>query len=107
VPGIKSDEIEKRRNRVREAALESIASRGQFNFRLDGADIKRLYALAKKNKRPVTSMVREWVLDRLEKEEGKKITAPAWARSLEQRIVELEQTIMSLVNELHSEKSKS
>lgn len=104
MPRTKEDEIEKRRNRVREAALESIASRGQFNFRLDGNDIKRLYALAKKNKRPVSSMVREWTLDRLEKEEGKKVTSPAWARSLEQRIVELERTIMSLVNELHSGK---
>jgi len=98
------DEIDKRRNRVREAALDSIAARGQFNFRLDGADIKRLYSLAKKSKRPVSSMVREWVLDRLEKEEGKKVTSPAWARSMEQRIAELERAIMILVNELHSEK---
>ena len=72
MPGTKEEEIEKRRNRVRQAAMDSIASRGQFNFRLDGNDIKRLYVLAKKTKRPVSSMVREWVLDRLEKEEGKK-----------------------------------
>ncbi len=102
MPGTKEEEIEKRRNRVRQAAMDSIASRGQFNFRLDGNDIKRLYVLAKKTKRPVSSMVREWVLDRLEKEEGKKITSPPWARSMEQRIAELEKTILMLVNELQS-----
>lgn len=104
MPRRETSEQEKRRNRVREAALDSIAERGQFNFRLDGADIKRLYGLAKKMKRPVSSMVREWVLDRLEKEEGKKVTSPAWARSMEQRIAELEKTLLMLVNELQSKK---
>ncbi len=65
-----SDEKEKRRQKVRDAALDSIAKRGQFNFRLEGSDIKRLYAHSKKIKRPVSAMVREWALDRLEKEEG-------------------------------------
>ncbi len=98
-----SNEKEKRHQKVREAALESIAKRGQFNFRLEGSDIKRLYSISKKKKRPVSSMVREWVLDRLEKEEGKKVTSPAWARSMELRIAELEKTISMLVSELQAE----
>jgi predicted HicB family RNase H-like nuclease len=63
------------RKKVQEEALELVAVRGQFNFRLEGKDIKRLYKLAGKQQRPVGTLVREWVLERLKKEESSKYSA--------------------------------
>lgn len=83
-------EREQRRKKIQEEALESVAARGQFNFRLDGSDIKRLYELAGKRQKPVSAMVREWVLERLSVEEKGKYPAPAWAQQLEQRLANSE-----------------
>lgn len=79
-------EREKRRKKVQEDALESVIARGQFNFRLEGTDIKRLYELAGKRQQAVSSMVRQWVLERLEVEETNKYSIPLWAQDFEQRL---------------------
>lgn len=86
MPRLTDKEREARRKKVQMEALESIASRGQFNFRLNGDDIKRLYELADRRQKPVSAMVREWVLERLVMEEKGKYAAPIWAQELEQRI---------------------
>jgi hypothetical protein len=79
-------ERNQRRKKIQDEALESVAARGQFNFRLEGSDIKRLYELAGKRKIPVSAMVREWVLDRLQTEETNKLPAPLWAKEIVQRL---------------------
>ncbi|MBI4533206.1 MAG: ribbon-helix-helix protein, CopG family [Candidatus Melainabacteria bacterium] len=81
---------DQRRRRLQDEALESVAARGQFNFRLDGKDIKRLYELAGQRKKPVSAMVREWVLERLEREESNTSAAPTWAQELSQRLTHTE-----------------
>lgn len=90
MPKLTDAERERRRKKVQEEALELVATRGQFNFRLDGKDIKRLYKLAGKQERPVSALVREWVLERLEKEESSKYSAPLWAQELEARLTHTE-----------------
>ena len=90
MPKLTPQEREKRRKKVQDQALEAVAARGQFNFRLDGKDIKRLYALAAARKKPVSAMVREWMLERLELEETNKNPAPMWARALEDRLAHTE-----------------
>lgn len=90
MPKLTDAERERRRIKVQEEALELVAARGQFNFRLDGKDIKRLYKLAGKQQRPVSALVREWVLERLEKEESSKYSVPLWAQELEARLTHTE-----------------
>lgn len=96
MPRLTAEEREARRRKVQDEALEAVAARGQFNFRLDGSDIKRLYELAGMRKRPVSAMVREWVLERLELEEGGKTQSPPWVQSLENRLSHTEVLITLL-----------
>ncbi len=87
MPKLTDKEREQRRKKLQEEALETVAARGQFNFRLDGQDIKRLYELAGYRKLPVSAMVRDWVLERLSIEESSKFSTPLWAQELEQRLI--------------------
>ena len=87
MPKLTDKEREQRRKKVQEEALEAVAARGLFNFRIDGPDIKRLYELAGYRQQPVSAMVREWVLERLAAEENNKISAPLWAQALEDRLI--------------------
>jgi hypothetical protein len=95
MPRLTDKEREQRRRKLQEEALESVAARGQFNFRLEGKDIKRLYELAGTRKKPVSALVREWVLERLESEEANKCHAPIWAQELDQRLAHIE--VLALV----------
>jgi len=90
MPKLTMEEREQRRKKVQDEALEAVAARGQFNFRVDGDAIKRLYALAGARQMPVSTLVREWVLERLETEETNKHPAPVWARALEDRLAHTE-----------------
>ena len=87
---LSDSERERRRREIQKEALEMIAARGQFNFRLDGKDIKRLYKFASARQRPVSVMVREWVLDRLAIEEKDGYVDPPWLQKLEQRLTRTE-----------------
>lgn len=95
MPRLTDEEREQRRRRLQEEALESVAARGQFNFRLDGKDIKRLYALAGKRQKAVSAIVREWVLERLELEETNNYSGPAWAQELKKQLQHIEALIES------------
>lgn len=86
MPKLSDEEREQRRQKVQKEALEAVAARGQFNFRLDGTDIKRLHKLAGQRQTPVSAMVREWVLERLKTEESNSTVAPVWAQQLEERL---------------------
>jgi hypothetical protein len=60
------EERQRRRDRVATEALESVAKSEQFNFRMDADTIKRLYAVAAEQRKPVGALVREWVLEKIE-----------------------------------------
>jgi hypothetical protein len=64
------EERQKRRDKVASEALESVAKSEQFNFRVDADTIKRLYAIAGEQRKPVGALVREWILDRLQQEQA-------------------------------------
>lgn len=63
------EEIAARRKRMQSEALASVAKTEQLNIRIDEDSIVRLYKLAGKESKPVGTMVREWILDRLRAEE--------------------------------------
>lgn len=52
-------------------ALEGVAARGVTEISLAPAQTKRIYALAKKLKKPVGFLLPEWVIERIEAEEKK------------------------------------
>ncbi len=59
------EEIAARRKNMQERALHSIAKREQLNIRMDEELIMRLYSTAEGFKKPVGTLVREWVIERL------------------------------------------
>jgi len=58
-------ELEKRKAEMAAAARTEIAKSGFIQFRLEPANILKLYKEAAKSKKPVGTMVREWVLEHL------------------------------------------
>ena len=66
---LSKEEIEKRGNRLQQKALKSVAKTEQLNIRMEEKNIFRLYSLAKNRKKPVGTMVRDWIIERLDLEE--------------------------------------
>lgn len=67
---ISKEEIAARRKAMQEEALRSVAKTEQLNIRIDEQSIQRLYMIAGPLGKPVGTMVREWILDRLHSEES-------------------------------------
>jgi hypothetical protein len=86
---LSKEEIAARRKRMQEEALKSIAKTQQLNIRVDENSITRLYNLAAKQSKPVGTMVREWILDRLLAEEQPDRGEPM-------------QVLVGLVSDLHA-----
>jgi hypothetical protein len=72
MPKLTPAELEKRRKKLQEEALESVASRGQVKLSFDGDDIKSLYKQAGNKRKPVGIMMRDWILERLSAEESER-----------------------------------
>lgn len=96
MPKLTPKELEIRRKKLQDEALDSVAARGQFNFRLDGTDIKRLYELAGNRQKPVSAMVREWVIERLAAEEANTTAAPVWAQLLQEHLLTTEACVITM-----------
>jgi hypothetical protein len=67
---LSAGEIRERRRRMQEEALRSVAKTEQLNLRIDETSILRLYKAADCKGKPVGTMVREWIQDRLSLEEN-------------------------------------
>lgn len=65
---LSKEEVAARRQQMQTEALKSVAKTEQLNIRIDQESIVRLYEIARKNGKPVGTMVREWILDRIEAE---------------------------------------
>jgi hypothetical protein len=66
---LSKEEIGARRKRMQSEALRSVAKTEQLNIRIDEQSIHRLYKLAGNENKPVGTMVREWILEKLRTEE--------------------------------------
>jgi hypothetical protein len=60
--------VAKQEAQLIEDARERVAQRGLMQFRLDPESIKELYALAKRKRKSAGGLVRDWVLENLERE---------------------------------------
>ena len=89
-------ELEKRKAEMTSRARAEVAKTEIVQFRLDPTNILRLYELAEKSKKPLGTMVRNWVLERmaLESTNGR----PASLAELPARIKLLETQMQKLAN---------
>ena len=65
---ISNNEIDKRKTALRRAASEQLAKDEQVNFRIEERTIRELQELSSRRGRPLGTMIREWVLERLTQE---------------------------------------
>jgi len=64
------ERLKKRSQRMTQEAQVAVAKRGIMQFRAEPNDILALYDLAITRNQRVSTMVREWVMERLEQERG-------------------------------------
>lgn len=64
------EELKKRSKKMTQEAQLAVAQRGIMQFRAEPEDIMALYNLAIKRNQRVSTMIREWVIERLEQERG-------------------------------------
>lgn len=65
------EELSKRKRETLLKARAEVAKTGIVQFRIDEESIQRLYDRASELKKPIGTMAREWVLQRLAAEEGR------------------------------------
>lgn len=91
------EQLDVRRTANQQEALRSIAKTEQLNLRINAEGIERLYEMSGKIGKPVGTMVREWIMERLEQEEAGALEPPAVALAVIQRKVsQLQQTLFPL-----------
>lgn len=66
---LSKEEIAARRKRMQDEALKSVAKTEQLNIRIDENSIQDLYSIAARQCKPVGTMVREWIIERLKSEQ--------------------------------------
>jgi hypothetical protein len=102
------EQLDARRAANQQEALRSIAKTEQLNLRIDAEGIERLYEMSGKIGKPVGTMVREWIMERLEQEEAGAEEPPAVALAVIQRKVsQLQQTLFPLKRPAHKSASAS
>lgn len=69
------EELSKRKRETLLQARAEVAKTGMVQFRIDEESIQRLYDRASELKKPIGTMVREWVLERLAAEDGRSTSA--------------------------------
>jgi hypothetical protein len=91
------EQLNARRTANQQEALRSIAKTEQLNLRIDAEGIERLYEMSGKIGKPVGTMVREWIMERLEQEEAGAEETPAVALAvIQQKVSQLQQTLFAL-----------
>jgi hypothetical protein len=99
MPKMSREELDRRKAQTGERARAEVAKTEIMQFRLDAESIERLYAQSAKCKLPVGAMVRQWVLERLAKEEAHTSSADPESETREQlsKLIEGQLLIMSLL----------
>jgi len=83
-----------RERALTEAARAMVAKSGKIGIRFQPDDIERIYSAADRYKRPIAELLREWVRQRLDEEEGKVKVPPV--AELAARLDRLEKTVRRL-----------
>lgn len=88
----RSTKITKALNKMEKTARRKVAKREVLHFRIDQSSISAIYEMASNKEKPVGTMIREWVLERLQKEQDMPQLEPS-LKNIEQRLSALEKTM--------------
>jgi hypothetical protein len=84
-------QLEKRKSETIVRAKAELAKTEIVQFRLDPENIMGLFELAELHRKPVGTMVREWVLEKMRQEQSTPLNSNL--RSIENRLSALEKRI--------------
>jgi len=96
MPKMTKEELAKRKADMSARARAEVAKTEILQFRLDADNISRLYEFATELKKPVGTMVREWVLERMAAEQGGAPNQPVTQQEFSQlahRVADIEKKI--------------
>jgi hypothetical protein len=66
----KSERISKALSEMKQAVRADVIKRQVLHFRIDESNIAQIYEVAARKKEPVGSMIRQWVIERLQQEQS-------------------------------------
>jgi hypothetical protein len=75
MPKMTKEELARRKRELTAAARTSIAKSEVLQFRLEPDSILEIYEIASEKKLPVGTMLRQWVLERVDVERGSKMAS--------------------------------
>jgi hypothetical protein len=70
------EELKKRKAELKKIVHAEILKREVMQFRLEPENIDKLYRLAASKRKPVGTLVREWIIDRINAELKDKVNKP-------------------------------
>lgn len=97
MPKMTKEKLAKRKADMAARARAEVAKTEIVQFRLDADNITRLYEFATELKKPVGTMVREWVLERMDAERGAVTNSPVTQQEfskLVNRVADIEKKIV-------------
>ncbi|HEY9871324.1 MAG TPA: hypothetical protein V6D08_19350 [Candidatus Obscuribacterales bacterium] len=93
MPKMTKERLAKRKAAMAARARAEVAKTEIVQFRLDADNISRLYEFATALRKPVGTLVREWVLERMASEQGGSKSQPVTQQEfskLADRVAEIE-----------------
>lgn len=96
------DELQRRKAELKKMVHADVVKREVMQFRLEPENIERLYKVALKKRKPVGTLIREWVSQRIESELGGQMqgTTDAEATSLDLAIERLRSDLRAPLDEI-------
>jgi hypothetical protein len=93
MPKVTREQATKMRAKLKNQARSEIARKEVVQFRLEPDAIEQLYDIAGKRRKPVGTLIREWIMERLQVESAGGVTT-------EQRLSRVEEQITKLTKKL-------
>jgi hypothetical protein len=93
MPKVSREQAVKMRTKLQKQARSEIAKKEVMQFRLEPDAIEQLYDMAGKRRKPVGTLIREWIMERLQAE-------TAGGATTEQRLSRVEEQITKLTKKL-------
>jgi hypothetical protein len=69
------DELQKRKDELKQIVHADIVRREVMQFRLEPDNIEKLYRIAANKRKPVGTLVREWITDRINSELNEDVSS--------------------------------
>ena len=88
----RSSKINKVLSEMKKAARKQVAKREVLHFRIDQANIFEIYEMAASKKTPVGTMIREWIIERLQQEKDMSQSKLS-LQTINKRLIALEKSL--------------